>query len=86
MNRDELKHILEREKFRPNTYSLAGGEPDEALCLSLEDGRWYVYYSERGMQTGKVGFDSESEACAYFLEKMRSDPTTKAGWSSGFSI
>jgi hypothetical protein len=84
MNRDDLKQILVQENFRPNTYSLNGGEPEEALCLSPEDGRWYVYYSERGMQTDRKGFDGESDACEYFLQKMRADPTTRSGWHSGF--
>lgn len=86
MKRDELKQILMREQFKPNTYSLSGGEPSEALCLSFENGRWYVYYSERGLQTDKTRFDSESDACLYFLEKMRADPTTRIGWDSGFRI
>ncbi len=86
MNREELKQVLVDERFRPNTYSLSGGEPDEALCRSFEEGRWYGYYSERGMQTDRVGFSSESEACKYFLEKMRADPTTRSDWNSGFRI
>lgn len=86
MNRDELKQILVREKFKSNTYSLSGGEPDEALCLDLEEGRWFVYYSERGMQTDKIGFATEDEACQYFLMKMRADPTTRLDWNSGFQI
>lgn len=84
MNKEDLQKILVQEDYKPSTYSLTGGEPDEALCLSFDDGQWHVYYSERGLQTGKVSFGSESEACEYFLKKMRSDPTTKRGWNSGF--
>jgi hypothetical protein len=86
MKANELKNILIREGFRRSTYSLEGGEPDEALCLSNEEGRWIVYYSERGLQTGRVDFDSEDAACDYFLEKMWSDPTTRRGWKSGFPL
>lgn len=86
MNRDDLKQILEREKFKLKTYSLHGGQPDEALCLSFEDGRWYVYYSERGMQTDKRDFYNESEACEYLLKRIRADPTTRRSWNSGFQV
>jgi hypothetical protein len=83
MNRQELERILVNENFRERTYSLTG-EADEALCLSFEGGRWYVFFSERGMRTNKTEFDSETAACKYFLQKMRDDPTTKRDWTSGF--
>jgi hypothetical protein len=83
MNRQKLEQILAKENFRERTYSLAG-EADEALCLSFESGKWYVFFSERGMRTGQTEFDSETAACEYFLAKMRADPTTKRDWTSGF--
>ncbi len=86
MKKNELLETLTREDFTPSTYSLDGGEPDEAMCLCNEQGRWYVYYSERGLQTGKVGFDTEDAACDYFLKKMRSDPIARRGWTSGFPL
>ena len=30
-------------------------------------GGWSVYYSERGVRTGEVHFDTEQEACDYLL-------------------
>ena len=86
MKKAELKEIWDREDFNPARYSLEGGEPDETMCLSQEQGRWYVYYSERGVQTGKVGFDAEDEACQYFLQRIRSDPMMRRGWTSRFSL
>lgn len=86
MNKDDLRTILINEKFNPRTYSLEDEQKDEALCLRFDDGRWCVYYSERGLQTGKVYFVDEDSACEFFLEEMRADPTTKEGWKSGFSM
>ena len=34
----------------------------------------------------KEYFKNESEACEYFIDEMRDDPTTKADWKSGFSM
>lgn len=73
----ELKSILELEQFIPNTYSLTGGRHQDAYCLSREDDKWFVYYSERGEEIDKVCFRSESEACNDLLQKMRQDPGTK---------
>ncbi len=86
MNKEELQKILIEEKFNPRSYSLEDEQKDEALCLRLEDDRWCVYYSERGLQSGKQYFANEESACEYFLDEMRSDPTTKADWKSGFSM
>ncbi|MDH5228471.1 MAG: hypothetical protein OEZ58_14900 [Gammaproteobacteria bacterium] len=86
MNKDDLQRKLSEEKFNPSSYSLEEEQKDEALCLRCENGRWCVYYSERGLQTGKECFEDESSACEFFLEEMRSDPTTKSDWKSGFSM
>ena len=86
MNKDDLRTTLIKEKFNPRTYSLEDEQKDEALCLRFEDGRWCVYYSERGLQTGKKYFEDENSACKFFLDEMRSDPTTKIDWKSGFSM
>ena len=85
MNRRELRQTLVAEGFRPSSYSLTDGHADEALCLRQDGGSWVVYYSERGLETGKVSFGTEAQACQYHLELMRRDPTTKASWKSGWS-
>ena len=87
MNRKELQEALRREHIQDRCYSLEAKnfDPDEALCLRQESGKWVVYYSERGLQTGKQVFKLEADACLYMLESLRSDPTTKVGWNSGFS-
>jgi hypothetical protein len=87
MNKEELKATLQKEGFKEQAYSLEQEkfDPDEALCLRHEQGKWSVYYSERGLQTGKLSFDGEEEACDYFIGQMRDDPTTKKDWKSGYS-
>jgi hypothetical protein len=85
MDRQELRRMLGQEGVKDSTYSLAASnfDPDEALCLRQEGHEWVVYYSERGLRTGKRGFPTEAEACLYVLETLRSDPTVKVGWHSG---
>lgn len=77
MNRYELERMLNREGFDPSSYDLEGGLLPERYTLFNQGGIWYVYYSERGLQTGKRSFATESEACGYLLDLMRDDPTTK---------
>lgn len=84
MNKSELRQILDVENFSKRAYSLSDSYADEALCLRQEGHAWVVFYSERGLETGKVSFNSETEACEYFLGALRSDPTTRASWSTGF--
>ena len=86
MNKAELLAVLRQEEFKENAYSLVGENPDEALCLREEQGRWCVFYAERGLQTGKEFFTSEEVACDHFLNVMRADPTTRSNWKSGFSM
>ena len=86
MNKNDLQKILIQENFSPKAYSLEDEQKDEALCLRFEDGRWYVFYSERGLKTGQREFVDEGSACDFFLSEMRSDPTTKIDWKSGFSM
>jgi hypothetical protein len=74
---NELKQILEAEKFRPDMYSLTGGLPNEAHCIEDRGYEWAVYYSERGERSEERIFPNESEACEFFLRRIQSDPTAK---------
>ena len=71
MTKDELEQILQTEKVDPRSYSLDGGDADDTLCLGHEDGRWVVYYSERGKRYNHRWFSTESAACQYLLLKLR---------------
>ena len=86
MKKVDLRKSLIDEKFDPKAYSIEDEDKDKALCLRRENGEWCVYYSERGLQTGKQFFEDENSVCSYFLCEMRSDPTTKTDWKSGFHM
>ena len=69
-----LKVQLNLFRVAPNAYSLSGGLPNEQYVLGEEaNGQWEVYYSERGQKTGLKVYDSESNACNYFREKIKHD-------------
>lgn len=85
MNKQELGETLAKENFKPQAYSLVEDNKDDVLCLRFEEGRWCVYYTERGKKSQLKYFADENSACEYFLQEMRRDPTVKIGWTSGFT-
>lgn len=72
MNIRDLEEKLVAAKIRPDSYSLTGGLPNEAFCIGNVNGRWEVYYSERGSKTSLKTFQSEDEACRYFYDWLTS--------------
>ena len=65
----ELESELEQMGVPSDFYSIMiGGLPNEKLCIVREN-KWKVYYSERGSKNGLKTF--ETEACEYFLRKMK---------------
>jgi hypothetical protein len=77
MNRHELKLVLESRKIRKDSYSLTGGHQPERYELDERDGKWLVYYSERGIETNKKEFSSESVACTYLLKILIEDQSVQ---------
>jgi hypothetical protein len=77
VNRSELVAAAQREGIRSAAFSLDGGLPPERYVLSLEEGGWSVYYSERGLRREESHFDTEDEACSYLLLRLIEDPTTR---------
>ncbi len=71
MNLLELETFFEKEKVPKDLYSLKGGLPNERLCIGHVNGKWEVYYSERGHKTGLRTFDTEEEACLHLYEKVK---------------
>lgn len=72
MNIAELKLIFEKEKVPNDLYSLIGGLPNERCCIDQINGRWAVYYSERGSKSDLKFFDTEEEACLHLYEQVKS--------------
>jgi len=65
-----LESRLISENIRKDIYSLNGGFPNEAYCISQNNREWEVYYSERGNKSGLRIFQSEEEACQYFYDLL----------------
>ncbi|WP_084781651.1 hypothetical protein [Paenibacillus sp. D9] len=70
MNIKELESRLTSENIQRDVYSLKGGLPNEAYCISESNGTWEVYYSERGGKSGLRVFQNEEEACQYFYDSL----------------
>lgn len=70
MNKQELKKWLEEENVREENYSLEGGLRNDTICLDEFNGRWKVYYTERGVEYDVRYFHNESDACDYFYQKF----------------
>jgi hypothetical protein len=85
MTLQELAKSLREQNIDPRSYSL-GVDKNESLCLVNEGSKWCVYYSERGLQSGRQCFEDESAACKRMLDALVADPTAKIGWKSGFSM
>ncbi len=67
----QLERELEMMKIPNELYSImVGGLPNEKLCIVKED-TWQVYYSERGIKGGLKVFETETEACKFFLQKIK---------------
>jgi hypothetical protein len=75
--------LCAKRVFRDDVYDLSGGHLPETFTLGEEEGKWVVYYSERGLETGKKEFASETEASKYFFDELRKDPAAHVGGQTG---
>ena len=77
MNIDDLRAILMKEKIKQQA-CLINPRPlvEGALCVNKQaDGSWVITLNERGEYLIHQSFQSESEACRFFLKHVLSDPT-----------
>lgn len=70
MNILQLEQKLKELSVRKDSYSLYGGFPNEAYCVSQFENTWEVYYSERGLKTNMKIFSDEASACEYFFHLL----------------
>ena len=78
MNINDLKKNLKKANIKNSAYTLHGGLPHDKHVLNLSaNGLWEVYYSERGGKFEERVFESEDEACRFFLNRILSDSTAK---------
>jgi hypothetical protein len=78
----KLQAILVAEQIRPSNYNLGhavGGVigDDECHHLVQRNGKWAVYYSERGSEHGLRMFETESAACEYLLDRLLKEPDAR---------
>jgi hypothetical protein len=79
LTRADLQVILPREGFPPDSYRLFGGfGAGECYVLDHGPAGWEVYYSERGTKSSLRVFSTQGQACRYFLDLLRDDPTTRS--------
>lgn len=79
MDARELVVALERAGVATSSYWLEGGLPFERYCLERRSNGWAVYYSEHGLRTGEIVFETEDEACSELYSMLVTDPTTRKG-------
>jgi len=57
--------------------------PEGALCLKKDDSNeWDVILNERGEFLIKEHFNSENDACRFFLKKALTDPTNRKDFNT----
>jgi len=76
-SKETLSLILNELEILQKYYSLVGGMPEDQYVLSNEEGRWCVYHSEKGEKNNVRIFNSEEDACRYFLWYIATDPTIR---------
>jgi hypothetical protein len=73
MTRAELSKMLYELDVPPSRYRLDGTHLEQAFVLAHRDGRWVVFLSERGGESGPVEFDDEELACVHFFGSLCAD-------------
>ena len=73
MDMHQLKSRLEAEGIWPAMYNLNGmpGDSEKYVIERHRDGRWCLYYSERGARHGERFFATEEGACEAMYEAVR---------------
>jgi hypothetical protein len=75
----ELRKVLAELRVRRRAVCIEGVDPREEQYRLEKDGRyWIAYYYERGNKNALREFLNEDEACGYFLEMVRQDPTARS--------
>lgn len=77
MNREELRLLLAENRVKPKYYELDGRPADLAYVLESKDGKWYVYYTERGGKFDEHWFESEADACEYIFRRLTHTQATR---------
>ena len=79
MDLTELYKILKENGIDNNSIYLHGlhgsSDDNDKLSLTIKKGKysivWEVYFKERGEKHSVIEFNNESEACEYYLKRMK---------------
>jgi len=72
MTINDLKAKLEQLGTPNSWYHLEQyGNDDQKLTIKNENGKWIVYYSERGDRIKPSEYTTESEACEDLLNRIK---------------
>lgn len=70
----ELGQILIDEKINPNNYEITGSDYlrgyDGFIILKGDNGKWLLYYMERGQKDLLGTYNNEHQVCIEFLKAM----------------
>ncbi|MDD5262970.1 MAG: hypothetical protein PHD76_14090 [Methylacidiphilales bacterium] len=74
MTISELESKLLAEGCNKHRFAIgARGMADDAFCLVQKNGKWEVFYTERGCDSSPIfSAESETEACAFFYRHILS--------------
>lgn len=70
MDKLELIDAFKKLNIPKSTYSIDDVN-NETLCLIMENGKWIIFYSEKGGRTDPEYFDDEESACIAFLYEVQ---------------
>ena len=71
MNKKEFIKAAKKKRIPDFLHNIDGkGRDDERFCIVPDNGKWNVYYAERGCKTTDLYFDTESEALEYMLKEL----------------
>jgi hypothetical protein len=67
MTKRELSDVMYALDVPPSYWHIDGSSGQGGTVLAERDGRWVVFLSEHGDESGSRWFDDERIACAYYL-------------------
>jgi hypothetical protein len=77
MTREQFLDAARSHGIRRDAFSFDAA-CDECYVVAGHGDGWDVYYSERGLQSGRRHFAAESAALDDLLGRLRADPSTRA--------
>jgi hypothetical protein len=77
MNKENLRQALGERNIDPKAYNLYGHAVEDTYTLRCQNSVWEVFFVERQEEKAKKYFQTEDEACDYFLKLVTSDVTTR---------